>query len=121
MFCTRSGQKALTAIAMLAVLVPAAVAQQAAAPAPVITDAALASIEQWARNAEVDIARLRIDKWKTDGSNKQQAQATADSISRNLRAGLPEVVQKARTAPADIGAQFQLYRNVTLLYEFLST
>jgi HPt (histidine-containing phosphotransfer) domain-containing protein len=67
----------------------------------------------------IDIAHLRIDKWKTDSQSKQQAQSNADSIQRNLTSALPELIDAARAAPQDLTAEFKLYRNLNALHDVL--
>src|SRR4051794_30442376 len=43
----------------------------------------LAKVERIAQSAALDLAKLRVEKWKGDSSEKQQAQANADSLQRN--------------------------------------
>ena len=70
-----------------------------------------------ASQANLDLGRLRIDKWKADGDSKRQAQANADSIQRNLTSALPGLIDAVRSAPQDLGAEFKLYRNLNALYD----
>ena len=81
----------------------------------------LSQIDQTSQIAAQDITRLRIDKWKADSSDKQQAQANADSVERNLTAALPGMTSAVRTAPQDIAANFKLYRNMNALYDVMKT
>ena len=67
-----------------------------------------------------DIGRLRIDKWKADAANKQQAQASADSIRRNLVNAIPDLVQRVQASPGSLNANFRLYRNLNALYDTFS-
>lgn len=92
-----------------------------AAPSPAALQSLLSKIDQTAQYAAQDINRLRIDKWKADSSDKQQAQANADSVQRNLTAALPGMTAAVRTAPQDIGANFKLYRNLNALYDVMKT
>jgi len=69
----------------------------------------------------VDLARLRVDKWKTDTASKRQAEANAESILRNLAAALPAIVQQVRANPGSVGATFKLYRNLNALYDVMSS
>ena len=57
-----------------------------------------------ASQATLDLGHLRIDKWKADGQSKQQAQANADSVQRNLTSALPVLIDAVRSAPQDLGA-----------------
>jgi hypothetical protein len=92
------------------------IAQQPASdPSPI-----LSSLEQTSHTSVSDISRLRIDKWKADGGTKRNAQSDSESISRNMNAALPELIGKVRTAPQDLNANFKLYRNLNVLYEYFS-
>lgn len=77
----------------------------------------LQQIEQVAQAANLDLARLRIDKWKTEGSIKDQSQANADSLSRNMSSALPTLIAGVRLAPQNLAANFKLYRNLNALYD----
>ena len=81
----------------------------------------LAKIDQTSQSASADIARMRIDKWKADSRDKQQAQANADSITRNVTEALPGMVGAVRTNPQDFAATFKLYRNLNALYDVMKT
>ncbi len=72
-------------------------------------------------NTRVDLARLRIEKWKTDGNTKRQAEANSESVQRNLTAALPTIVQQVRANPGSVGATFKLYRNLNALYDVMSS
>jgi hypothetical protein len=74
-----------------------------------------------ASQATLDLGRLRIDKWKADASSKQQAQANADSIQRNLTSALPALIDAVRSAPQDLNAEFKLYRNLNALYDVFAS
>src|SRR5437870_7509613 len=50
----------------------------------------LNQVEQTAQSAQVDLARLRIDKWKTDSNSKRQAQSNVEALSRNLKTARSE-------------------------------
>jgi len=77
----------------------------------------LNQVEQTAQSAQVDLARLRIDKWKTDSNSKRQAQSNIEALSRNLKTALPEVITQLRNSPEDLFATFKLYRNLDALYD----
>ena len=80
----------------------------------------LAQIDQTAQSAALDIAKLRIEKWKADNNSKQQAQANADSLQRNLSNALPTLTAGVRAAPQALAPTFKLYRNLTALYDVLA-
>ncbi len=90
------------------------------AGASVNLQSVLAQIDQSAQSAALDIAKLRIEKWKADGNSKQQAQSNADSLQRNLSNALPTLTSAVRAAPQAFAPTFKLYRNLTALYDVLS-
>ncbi len=92
------------------------VAQQ---PSPDVSPT-LDSIDQTARISVSDISHLRIEKWKADGGTRKNAQSDSDSIQRNMSSALPELIAKVRSAPQDLNANFKLYRNLNVLYEYFS-
>src|SRR5207248_3584149 len=72
--------------------------------------AVLSLLEQESQAITQDLGRLRIDKWKTDSSTKQQADGNAASIQRNLTAALPGMMQQVRANPQSLATNFKLYR-----------
>ena len=80
----------------------------------------LTQLEDTSRTAQLDLVKLRIERWKTDGSTKKQTQSDAESIQRNLQSALPEMIGQLRNAPEDMPATFKLYRNLDALYDVLS-
>ncbi len=77
----------------------------------------LSELNSTAQAINLNLARLRIEKWKADSSAKQQAQDNANAISRNLTNALPAVIDQVRTNPQSLAAVFKLYRNVNVLYD----
>ncbi len=94
---------------------PAAAVAQPASITPL-----LPSLQQATGSINLDIARLRIDKWKADSAVKEQAQHNADSISRNIGAALPGLMDQVTANPQSLAAAVKLYRNVNALYDVLS-
>ena len=84
-----------------------------------VEQAVLIPLDQAVQTANTDITRLRIEKWKTDTSQKQQAQTYANSVQRNITAALPTLVAAVRANPQNLSANFQLYRNLNALYEVM--
>src|SRR4051794_21501404 len=80
----------------------------------------LVQIDQSAQQAALDIAKLRIEKWKADGNSKQQAQGNAESLQRNLTNALPGMTSAVRGAPQALAPAFKLYRNLSALYDVLT-
>ena len=72
-------------------------------------------LEQEAHAASLDLAKLRPEKWKADSQYKQQSQASADSISRNLTSALPTLIAAVRAAPGDITPALKLFRDLVAL------
>jgi hypothetical protein len=79
----------------------------------------LSQLEATSKTTQEDLARLRIERWKTDSSYKKQTLSNVDSIQRNLQNALPEMIAKLRAAPEDVPATFKLYRNLDALYDVL--
>jgi hypothetical protein len=77
----------------------------------------LSQLEQVAQATQVDLAKLRIEKWKTDSNTKRGTQADVESIQRNLQMALPEIIGQLRASPENIAATFKLYRNLDALYD----
>jgi hypothetical protein len=80
----------------------------------------LSQLETASKSTQADLVKLRIEKWKTSGSDKKQALAYVDSIQRNLQGALPEIITQLRNAPEDMPATFKLYRNLDALYDVLN-
>lgn len=81
----------------------------------------LLQLQQAAQDANVALGRLRIDKWKTDGGQKKQAQANVEALQRNLSAALPELIQNERSDPQNLTVNFKLYRNLSAVYDVLAS
>jgi hypothetical protein len=78
-------------------------------------------LQQAASQTNLDLGHMRIEKWKADNGSKQQGQANADSVQRNLTTALPGLISDVRSAPQDMGAEFRLYRNLDALYDVLAS
>src|SRR5579863_9935963 len=81
----------------------------------------LEQLEATSKATQSDLAKLRIERWKTDGSTKKQTLSNVDSVQRNLQNALPEIVNQLRNAPEDLAATFKLYRNLDALYDVLGS
>jgi len=77
----------------------------------------LEQLDTTSKTTQVDLAKLRIERWKTDANSKKQALGNVDSIQRNLQNALPEMLAQLRNAPEDLPATFKLYRNLDALYD----
>jgi hypothetical protein len=81
----------------------------------------LAQLEESSKKAQADLAKLRIERWKTDGGSKKQTLANVDSIQRNLQEALPGIIAQLRSQPEDLPMTFKLYRNLDALYDVLGS
>jgi len=81
----------------------------------------LGQLESTSKSTQGDLAKLRIERWKTDGAMKKQALENVDSIQRNLQGALPEIISQLRAAPEDVPSTFKLYRNLDALYDVLGS
>jgi hypothetical protein len=77
----------------------------------------LAQLEQVTQAMQVDLAKLRIEKWKADSNTKRGTQADVESLQRNLQMALPEMITQLRASPENLPATFKLYRNLGALYD----
>ncbi len=111
---------ALTAIATSAQTQSTAPTQSVAADNSALFSN-LDRLQSAASQANADIARMHIDKWKADNETKQESQANAGSLQRNLTTALPVLISDVRTAPQDLTAGFKLYRNLNALYDVLAS
>lgn len=81
-------------------------------------------IEQLQRavlSTNADLGKLRIEKWKTDGAQKQQFQKMADSIQKNVTYAVPGLIQDVEASHGSVSSTFKLYHNMTIVYEYLSS
>jgi hypothetical protein len=113
------------AAVLAAVLLPAMiVAQNAPGAQPPVAYASvselngiLEQLKQTAQSMQSDLGRMRIERWKTDASTKQQTLANVESIQRNLKSALPETIAELNNSPEDLATSFKLYRNLDALYD----
>jgi hypothetical protein len=89
-------------------------------PAAAQVTTTLPQLQRAVENARVDLARLRVDKWKADAAVKQQAGTNIESLQRNLSGALPTLVAAAQQNPSSLNASFKLYRNLNALYDVMS-
>jgi hypothetical protein len=77
----------------------------------------LSQLEEASQAAQVDLAKMRVEKWKTDSGSKRQAEGNAESIQRNLQSALPEIIAELKASPESLTYTFKLYRNLDALYD----
>lgn len=101
---------------------PAPVTPPPSAPAintaPLIS--ALSALEHSTRQTSLDLARLRIEKWKMDGNSRDQMQTNTQSLLNNITNALPGMIAASRNAPASVAATLKLYRDLNVLHDVLS-
>src|SRR5437899_7539723 len=81
----------------------------------------LSQLEQTAQSSQVDLAKLRIERWKADAGSKRQTQANVESVERNLQTALPEIIGELRNSPENLASTFKLYRNLDALYDVFNS
>jgi hypothetical protein len=82
--------------------------------------AILAALQRTTQAANLDVSRLRIEKWKADNADKQQMQQIAGSLQKNLTMAVPSLINDAQASPASVSKAFKLYHNINLVYEYLN-
>jgi hypothetical protein len=81
----------------------------------------LLQVQKATSSANVNLGKLRIEKWKTDSQQKQQMQQVADSLQKNIANAVPGLVSDVQTSRGGVLASFKLYHNLNVVYEFLSS
>jgi hypothetical protein len=81
----------------------------------------LSELEQGSQRTQADLAKMRVEKWKTDSNTKRQEQANVESIQRNLQTALPEIIGQVRNSPENLNLTFKLYRNLDALNDVFSS
>ena len=90
------------------------------APAGADLNAILQQIQQSTGSANLNIAKLRIEKWKTDSEQKKQMQQIANSLQKNISNAMPGLINDVQSSKGGALSTFKLYDNINVLYEFLS-
>jgi hypothetical protein len=110
-------------ITLFSLIACVALAQDAPVQAPVSyasvsqVNTLLSQLEQASQTAQLDLAKLRIEKWKADGNTKKQTTSNSESVQRNLQTALPTIIGEVRNSPDSTTASFKLYRNLDALYD----
>ena len=121
---------ARTAVLMLGLLPAAIVFAQAPSGAPSspvsygsVTELnqLVSNLQQASQSAQENLARLRIDKWKTDSGTKRQTQSDSQSILRNLQDALPSMLTELKNSPENLALTFKVYRNLDALYDVMNS
>ncbi len=69
----------------------------------------------------MDLARLRVDKWKTDGGTRQQTEKDAGSVAQNLQLALPGMLENLKNSPENLALTFKVYHNLDALSDVFSS
>lgn len=94
---------------------------QTPAPSPTDLNTILLQVQKATSSANVNLGKLRIEKWKTDSQEKQQMQQVADSLQKNITNAVPGLISDVQTSHGGVLASFRLYHNLNVVYEFLSS
>lgn len=81
----------------------------------------LAGLQDASQATQMDIARLRIEKWKTDSNTKKQTQSDSESVVRNLQNALPGMLNELKNSPENLALTFKVYRNLDALYDVMNS
>jgi hypothetical protein len=92
-----------------------------AAPMPLGVAQSLGQLDQVSRSAVMNLGRVRVDKWKIDSRDKDQARNNIESLQRNLTSALPSLMQQVRNNPSSLAASVKLYRNLNVVYDVLAS
>lgn len=82
--------------------------------------ALLPALERAAQTTNLDLAHLRIEKWKGDRAVKEDAAAKTESLERNLSGALPGMIEAVRANPNSLAPALKLYRNLNAVYDVLA-
>src|SRR5882672_3703651 len=66
----------------------------------------LSQLDQQSQATQLDLAKLRIDRWKTDSNSKKQTLSNVESVTRNLHDALPGMMGELRSAPDSLVSTF---------------
>jgi len=96
-------------------------ASSAAPAAPSNVSPVLAEIQSAARTTTADVSLLNVRKWKVSNEVKNDAEAKAEAIQRNLTIAMPTILSQVQASPNDFAANFKLYRTLGVLYDVMSS
>ena len=81
----------------------------------------VANLEQTSQATQLDLARLRVDKWKTDAGTKQQTEKDAGSVGQNLQLALPGMLENLKNSPENLALTFKVYHNLDALSDVFTS
>lgn len=83
-------------------------------------DPILMEIQTATQSANLNISRLRIDRWKADSAGKTELQHIADSLHKNITSAVPDLISEVRSSHGSVSSTFRLYHNINVVFEYLS-
>jgi hypothetical protein len=96
---------------------PAAIPPSSTAPG---LDTVLTEVQQATQSANLNISRLRIDRWKVDSAGKTELQHVADSLHKNITNAVPDLIGDVRSSHGSVSSTFKLYHNINVVFEYLN-
>lgn len=84
-------------------------------------DAVLSQIQKATLSMNSNLAKLRIEKWRTDPEQKAQLQKMANSLQRNITSAVPGLVSDVQSSRGSVSSAFKLYHNMNVVYEYLNS
>ena len=112
--------KSTLPVILLISAVCALMAQEPAQTNDPSLDTVLDRVRQAAQTSNDDVARLRIDKWKTESDQKVEMQKIAESVRRNVTTAVPDLLKEVQSSHGSVSKTFRLYHNINVLYEYLN-
>jgi len=81
----------------------------------------LSDLQRTTQTVNGDLAKLRIERWKADGAEKQQMQQVAESLQKNITMAVPGLINDLQAAPGSVSKAFKLYHDMNVVYEFMNS
>ncbi|MBZ5531458.1 MAG: hypothetical protein LAO20_08500 [Acidobacteriia bacterium] len=100
---------------------PAGSLAATSAKAPPKLETVIGQIQKATLSMNANIARLRIEKWRTDADQKEQLQKLASSLQRNVTYAVPGLISDVQNSRGSVSSAFKLYHDVNVVYEYLSS
>jgi hypothetical protein len=101
----------------------------AAAPERSNLDATLFDLQRITVATDSDIADLDVNHWRAgwrsvwlkSGSRKRQAEEVSDSLRRNLKDAVPDLITDVQNSRGSVSTTFKLYNDLNLVVESLDS
>src|SRR5258708_35465540 len=112
--------------AMIVLFLSAGLAAQSPASQPAASqpaspelNAIIADVQRVALSANGDLGKVHIEKWKTDGEQKQQMQQEAEPLQRNINYAIPGLISDLQADPGSVSKAFKLSHDMNTVSESL--